>query len=69
MNKQKITCDNCQHDLTRTTNCIAYRLRLSDESIAPLGGMVTAMMVYPTLKDGDCHFCGIGCLKMWVSKI
>lgn len=69
MIKQEITCDNCQRDLSKTSNCVDYRLRLSEEWISPNSGFVTSMMIYPSLKDGDCHFCGLGCLKAWVLSL
>lgn len=65
MIKQEITCDNCGGYLSKTSNSIDYRLRLSDEMIPCNSGAVTDMMIYPSLKDGDCHFCGLGCLKRW----
>lgn len=64
-----INCDNCNSDLTSTTNQIDYRLKLMDERIPSQNGMVTLMAMYPTLKDGSKHFCGLGCLKVWISKI
>ena len=69
MIKKEIKCDNCEADLSTTTNSIDYRLHLHDEKMASQGGVVTDMMKYPNLKDGDCHFCWLGCLKMWVSKL
>jgi hypothetical protein len=65
----KITCDNCNKDLTYTGNCIDYRLKLMDEIIPPKSSTVTAMMMYPSLKDGSKHFCGIGCLKVWIHNL
>jgi hypothetical protein len=65
---KKITCDNCDQDLTYTGNSVDYRLKLMDEpmSIEPGISMVTDMMRYPSLKNGSRHFCGLGCLKKWV---
>ncbi len=65
----KITCDLCSKDLTFTGNCVDYRLKLMDEIIPPYGSSVTAMMRYPSLKDGSRHFCGIVCLRGWMQKL
>ncbi len=66
----KITCDNCDKDLTYTSNAIDYRLTLKDEKkrTYPDTNVVTSMMIYPSLKDGEKNFCGLGCLKIWVNK-
>ena len=61
----EITCDACQNNLNYTSNCVDYRLVLKDEQIPSCGGAVTSMMVYPILH-GEKHFCGIGCLKVWI---
>jgi len=62
----KITCDNCNKDLTYTGNCVDYRLKLMDENIPTQSTCVTTRMLYPSLKNGSKHFCGMGCLKVWV---
>ena len=69
MIKQEIRCDNCKKDLSLTSNSIDYRLRFSDEIIKSHDSAVTEVKIYPSLKDGDCHFCGLGCLKMWAFKM
>lgn len=65
----KITCDNCEKDLSTTNNCTDYRLVLRDESIPPKSGFVTLVARYPSLRDGQKDFCGIGCLRVWISKL
>ena len=61
----EVTCNNCNRNISKTGNSIDYRLRLSDERIPCHDGAVTDMMLCPSLKNGDCHFCGLGCLKVW----
>lgn len=56
-------------DLSLTNNSIDYRLRLSDEMIPCNEGVALMAMRYPSLKDGDHHFCGLGCLKKWCSEL
>lgn len=63
----EIKCDACGNDLTRTSNCEAYRLVLANENIASRGGVVTAMAMYPDLNH-DHHFCGIRCLDHWTDR-
>ncbi len=66
----KVICDNCERDITYTGNSIDYRLNLKDERkpVYPGSNMVTDMMIYPSLKDGEKNFCGLGCLKVWINK-
>ena len=65
---REIWCDNCERDITKTSNSIAYRLRLCDEIIPSHDGAVTDMMTYPHLPDGECHFCNLKCLIEWAKK-
>ena len=58
--KQEITCDNCDRDIATTTNSVGFRLTLKDEILPTHSGAVTDMWIYPNLKDGDKHFCGMG---------
>lgn len=60
----KILCDNCSKDLSTTTNYVDYRLNLHDEQIPFSGTVATTLMRYPSLKEGERHFCGIGGLKV-----
>lgn len=67
MKEVKITCDNCEMDITYTGNSIDWRINLSNERI-PCGpcdenGMmaVTDMMIYPCMKR-NYHFCGSDCM-------
>lgn len=63
----KITCDNCNVDLSTTGNSVDYRIKLQDEYIPSAGGIVTDMMKYPALGGGVKHFCRASCLSKWVS--
>lgn len=64
----KITCDNCEKDLTVTGNCMAYRIALVNERIPSRNGVVTAMTDYPHLGT-DCHFCDVRCLAAYMQKV
>lgn len=58
----QIKCDNCNIDLSTTSYSIDYCLKLSNEIIPCHPGMaVSDLMVLPLLKNGDCHFCELGC--------
>ena len=61
----KISCDSCGRDLTSTTNCEDYRIALLNDSIPSIGEPVTAMAVYPPLRQ-DHYLCDIKCLKEFV---
>lgn len=63
----QIKCDSCAKDLTYRSNCVDYYLTLSSESKASLGGIVTAMMIYPAIDD-DLFFCGLSCLDRWTAR-
>lgn len=65
MEIRRVTCDQCDCDLTETDNSIDYRLDLINTRIPSKGGLVTLMMIHPHL-DRDHHFCGVSCLKKWV---
>jgi len=69
MENIKITCDNCERDITYTGNSIDWRIALINERvpISPDLTCVADMMIYPPLKH-DCHFCGKECLKSWINK-
>lgn len=60
-------CENCNNDISYTTNSINWRIALVNERIPSCGGVVTDMMIYPQLEN-DLRFCGLGCLKSWVNK-
>lgn len=66
MKDTTITCDQCERDLTVTTNCEDYRLGLIVQSIPSCGGAVTLMATHPPLER-DHHFCGARCFKQWVA--
>ena len=62
MKEVKITCDNCNIDLTCCGQVLDYRLNLLYESI-PSNSMVISNSFEPPLPTKDNHFCGVGCLK------
>jgi len=62
-----ITCDRCNLDLTWTSNCVDYRIILTDENIPSKGGAVTAMLLHPHI-NGAKHFCNFKCMKDWVNE-
>jgi hypothetical protein len=71
----KITCDQCDNDLTYTENCEDYYVVLGNGSKSPWylrdgrrGGAVTAMAIAPPIKGGTKHFCGVGCLAAWLAE-
>ncbi len=66
MLEQKITCDQCGHDLTLTSNCEDWRIVLKSEPIPSREGFVTSMAILPPLHE-IFHFCGNRCLKDWVA--
>lgn len=65
----KISCDYCEQDLTFTTNCMGYGIKMENFPIQPYVGAVTAMMVNPPLESSPLYFCGIGCLRMYLSTL
>ena len=67
MRDNTIRCDHCGDDLTTTTNCVDYRLRLSVERIPSAGGVVTLMNIAPPMDD-DKDFCGFACLRQWLEN-
>lgn len=63
----RIVCDNCNSDLTDTGNSIDWRLALINERKECRDVAVTNMMIYPSI-DRDAYFCGLGCLRAWLTK-
>lgn len=67
MEHRKVTCDQCEADLTYTSNCVAYKLHLAPKSIPVKGSVlgravfVTSMMDYPPI-DNELDFCGVPCM-------
>lgn len=68
--KIEIRCDQCDKDLTYTTNSIDWRLALTNEAKAIKPGIqvVTDMMIYPAIKHNS-HFCGLNCLQKWINDL
>lgn len=62
-----LTCDGCGNDLSRSSNCEDYRLRLANEHVPSVGGCVTAMGAYPAIKH-DVYFCEVACLRKWLDE-
>jgi hypothetical protein len=63
----KIICDNCNQDLSETTNSIDYRLELKNRRIQCHEGAVTDMLIMPAIEN-NCAFCGLHCLSEWLKK-
>lgn len=69
---KKITCGKCERDLTTTTNCEEYYLKLHNQAKTRVGTFTAPMGLKPTLDKTDYftkHFCGLACLKLWVMRI
>lgn len=68
MKKVEILCDQCQDDLTYTSNCDDYRLSLRSEALEHRDSTlpVTLMAKFPDIER-EHHFCGLTCLKRWVA--
>ena len=67
MKEITIKCDTCQTDLKYSSNCVDYRIHLGSQEMPSQGGAVTAMMIYPPVKESD--FCSVNCLKIFVNKL
>lgn len=65
--KVEILCDGCGNDLSETSNCVDYRLALSNEAVPNYSNFATLMGVSPAIKR-DAHFCGVDCLRSWLDK-
>lgn len=66
----KVTCDQCNEDITYTWNSVGYRVALINERlpINPAAHAVTDMMKYAPVAGGNKHFCDMQCLKKWIAK-
>ena len=63
----RMRCDGCgNQEVNMTGNSVDYYIELSNVTSSSYGGAVTDMMIYPPIKGGDKHFCGIGCLDKWL---
>ena len=60
----KVTCDQCNKDITMSTNCEDWRIILASEAIPAKGDIVTLLHIYKPIETK--HFCGVECLKTWV---
>jgi hypothetical protein len=67
MLEQKVTCDNCNADLTNTGAMPRFRLRLSSEGLTHNSDMIYAVMVFPEIER-DHHFCSKSCLREWLGE-
>ncbi len=63
----KITCDNCEKDLTYSRGGIDYCLVLDTREYGPNSNVILAYASRPEI-DETKYFCGIGCLKLWIEK-
>ncbi len=61
----KITCDNCNSDLTESSNSVDYRIKLYSQRMPCHDGAVFDMLISPQIPE-PMHFCGLGCLSIWV---
>lgn len=68
MRKSEVVCDQCGKDLSKTGNCIGWRLMLDVEKIPSKDGPVTLLHVEPML-DHEHHFCHLVCLARWTNKL
>ena len=75
--KTEISCDGCgKADINYTGNSVDYYVQLANVASAPwfakdpnsTGGAVTDRMIYPPIRGGNKHFCGVGCLASWMKK-
>jgi len=66
---EKVTCDECEKDITYTTNFMDYRLTLKAENkpVYPTLTAMTAMHITPDI-DETLYFCGINCLKKYINE-
>lgn len=64
MKKTEIKCDYCGKDLSTTSKCIDWSLRVQNINIPCSTSSVTLMDIHPPLPM-DLDFCGIGCLKKY----
>lgn len=67
MKQSKVTCDNCNADLSDAGPRPEYRLVLDAERIPNSGRLLYAVYVVPAV-DRQHHFCGLGCLSKWIEK-
>ncbi len=64
---KKIYCDQCETDLTLTSNSINWRIVVSSELIQIDERLpVSDMHIYPQIQ-GMLHFCSMLCLKKWIN--
>jgi hypothetical protein len=64
----KVTCDNCQRDLTSLEgHSSMQRLALNAEYIPNSAGVDYGVYWVPDLERSH-HFCGLGCLSKWLQE-
>jgi len=60
-------CEECKTDLTYTSNCEDFRIKVESEKIPNQGGAVTLINVNPAF-DRDLYFCDEQCLSRWFMR-
>lgn len=65
--KTEYICDSCKKDLSSTTNCMDYRIKVESENIQPVSGFVSLMNASPHFYDA-LHFCGKVCLRNYFEQ-
>jgi len=63
----KVTCDNCEMDLSITHTYPEFSLRLTESMIAVASGAIQDLESTPEL-DQMKNFCNLHCLKQWSKK-
>jgi hypothetical protein len=67
MISKKITCDNCQADLTYTNNYMEWYLTLGTAAKEKKANVSYLMNIEPILRQQK-QFCGFECLKQWIEN-
>lgn len=62
------TCDECQKDISKTSNCTDYRIGIYSESIPPQQGALTLLNMQPPFIK-SMHFCAEQCMKNYFIKL
>lgn len=61
----KITCNNCDKDISHSIDTPAWRIALTNEPIPIVSSSVKAISVQPHLAQ-DAYFCCWRCLTDWI---
>ena len=63
----KITCDNCDKDITYTDRMPAYRVVIDCERLQNVSNSEFAINVIPPIPN-TLYFCSLGCMKNYFEK-